>query len=95
MGTPRPGSGPGGQRRGTVFLAWEESDPEGFYQGYWDGWPGSEGMLERMTPTTSFAGAVGWARERSTRVLMRPQHCPSTTFSVGDEDVCGYPALRE
>lgn len=68
--------------RGTVFLAW---DPSGaVYWGYWDLAPdGPPTNLEQFTPTRDVLSAVDWGRQRSPRVLIRPESDPGQYHWAG------------
>jgi hypothetical protein len=65
---------------GTVFLAWHESD---LYSGYWDSFPDGNRPLEEAPRSTSYDQAVSWGRERTPRVLIRPESDPSEYYWAG------------
>jgi hypothetical protein len=58
---------------GTVWIAWHPDDKR--YVGYWDsstdGTPGIP--LEEMPRERSVVAAVEWGRQRTPRVLVRPE----------------------
>ena len=66
---------------GTVFIAWDETDV--YYSGYWDSFPDGNQPLEEAPRSTSLDEVVGWARERTPRVLIRPESDPGEYYWAG------------
>ncbi len=66
---------------GTVFLAWHEG--ELCYWGYWDSFPIGNQSLEEAPNTKSIEVAVSWGRERTPRVLIRPESDPGEYYWAG------------
>jgi hypothetical protein len=64
---------------GIVYLAFDD----GNYDGYWDRGQPSPAALEDFPRNPSAAAAVRWGRERTPRVLIRPQSDPSRTYWAG------------
>ena|SRR5438132_8715330 len=58
---------------GTVWIAWDPVEER--YFGYWDSSPdGKPGIpLEEMPRERSVLAAVEWGRQRTPRVLVRPE----------------------
>jgi len=67
----------GGARRGTVFLVVDPpeatGEPDRRVNGYWDTHPDpvDGGEIETLPEGLSLESAIAWARERSSRVLVR------------------------
>jgi hypothetical protein len=66
---------------GIVYVAFDDED--GNYDGYWDRGQPSPAALEDFPRSPSAAAAVRWGRERTPRVLIRPQSYPSCTYWAG------------
>jgi hypothetical protein len=66
---------------GIVYLAFNDED--GKYGGYWDLGQPSPAALEDFPRDASAAAAVRWGRERTPRVLIRPESDPSRTYWAG------------
>lgn len=69
------------RRTGTVFIAWHEDDL--CYSGYWDSFPDGDQPLEDAPRSTSLDEAVSWGRERTPRVLIRPESDPGEYYWAG------------
>ena len=69
------------RRTGTVFIAWHETDL--CYSGYWDSFPDGDQPLEEAPRSTSLDEAVSWGRERTPRVLIRPESDPGEYYWAG------------
>jgi len=70
---------------GTVFIAWHPGEET--YEGYWDSMPeGGPVLLEQMAETRSLNEAVEWGRQRTGRVLIRPQSDPGEYYWAGVGD---------
>jgi hypothetical protein len=77
---------------GTVFAAW---DPDGeHYDVYWDSLPEEEPpfAIEQGPRTRSLDEAVAWGRERTPRVLVRPQLDTGEYYWAGAEEPTGTDA---
>ena len=73
---------------GSVFIAWTsaEVDPAGpYYWGYWDSFPEllPSIPLEEAPQTRSISEAVEWGRQRTVRVLIRPETDPDEFYWAG------------
>jgi hypothetical protein len=67
---------------GTTFIAWEPDDRD--YFGYWDSLPHAPASpLEEMPRTRSLEEAIEWGRERTPRVLIRPESDPGEYYWAG------------
>jgi hypothetical protein len=67
---------------GTVFIAWEPEDRD--YFGYWDSLPQAPASaLEQMPRTRSLEEAIEWGRQRTSRVLIRPESDPGEYYWAG------------
>jgi hypothetical protein len=66
---------------GVVYIAFDDED--GTYGGYWDLGQPSPVALEEFPRDASATVAVTWGRERTPRVLIRPQSDPSRTYWAG------------
>jgi len=67
---------------GTAFIAWEPEDHD--YLGYWDSLPHAPASaLEQMPRTRSLEGAIEWGRQRTPRVLIRPESDPGEYYWAG------------
>jgi hypothetical protein len=67
---------------GTAFIAWEPYDRD--YFGYWDSLPDAPASpLEQMPPTRSLEEAIEWGRQRTPRVLIRPESDPGELLLGG------------
>jgi hypothetical protein len=71
---------------GTVFLAWNADgaqDPH--YFGYWDSMPDliPSIPIEEAPNTRSLSEAVAWGRQRTPRVLIRPESDPDEYYWAG------------
>jgi hypothetical protein len=65
---------------GVVFLAFID----GKYSGYWELEPdGPPTPLEPFPDSPSLADALGWARERTSKVLVRPMQDPDRYYWAG------------
>jgi hypothetical protein len=70
---------------GTVWIAWDPFD--GRYTGYQDAAPDARpAFLEQMPETTDLHAALQWARERSDRIVVRPEHDWGTHYWAGTVD---------
>ena len=74
---------------GTVWIAWDPVDEH--YFGYWDSSPdGKPGIpLEEMPREHSMVAAVEWGRQRTPRVLVRPEADFRMHYWAGAEDPQG------
>jgi hypothetical protein len=67
---------------GTAFIAWEPDDRD--YFGYWDSLPdGPASALEQMPRTGSLEEAIEWGRQRTSRILIRPESDPGEYYWAG------------
>jgi hypothetical protein len=67
---------------GTAFIAWDPDD--GDYFGYWDSLPHTPASsLEEMPRTRSLEEAIQWGRQRTARVLIRPESDPGEYYWAG------------
>jgi len=79
-----------GPRRGTVYLLIEpleegsNADGTPVVDGYWDSHPGptDHGDLGPVPPGLDLEGAVQWAKQRATRVVVRNEE-PTFELPVG------------
>jgi len=77
---------------GTVYIAWWEprreedtvAHPAG-YQSYWDEQPDGVGFLEEGPSSTDLHEMLHWARQRSARIVVRPQWASDTSYWAGDD----------
>jgi hypothetical protein len=70
---------------GTVFIAWHEGELH--YWGYWDSFPLEPRLsLEECPITASLNEAVEWGRQRTPRVLVRPESDPGEYYWAGTGD---------
>jgi hypothetical protein len=78
---------------GTVFIYWDET--EFCYFGYWDSFPDGNQPLEEAPRCTSLDEAVRWGRERTPRVLIRPESDPGEYYWAGlGEPLAGDAELK-
>ena len=81
---------------GTVFVAWDMSGEVG-YHAYWDSFPEEQPSfpIEQGPPTRSLTDIVEWGRERTPRVLVRPEQDPGEYYWAGTgEPESGDAALK-
>jgi len=72
---------------GTVFIAWYEHGEESYYEGYWDSFPiEPRESLEGCPRTPSLIKAVTWGRQRTPRLLVRPESDPGEYYWAGTGD---------
>ena len=69
---------------GTVFIAWDEHDH--LYLVYWDSLPEEDPgrAIEEGPRTSDINEVVGWARQRTPRVLIRPESDPGEYYWAGE-----------
>lgn len=69
---------------GTVFIAWCEPEQDHYYSAYWDAAPDHRpALLEQAPDTDSIEVALRWGRERTPRVLIRPESDPGEYYWAG------------
>jgi hypothetical protein len=66
---------------GIVYLVFDDED--GRCGGFWDLGQPSPATLEDFPRDPSAAAAIRWGRERTPRILIRPQSDPSRTYWSG------------
>jgi hypothetical protein len=72
--------------KGVVYLAFDDGE----YSGYWDLAPdGPPTPLEECPRSTSAREVVSWGRQRTRRVLIRPEADPDQYYWAGDEPASG------
>ena len=72
--------------KGVVYLAFDDGE----YSGYWDLAPdGPPTPLEECPRSTSAREVVSWGRQRTPRVLIRPEADPGQYYWAGDEPASG------
>jgi hypothetical protein len=66
----------------TVFIAWDEQ--EHLYLAHWDSLPEDDPgrAIEEGPRTSDISEIVGWARQRTSRVLIRPESDPPSTTGL-------------
>jgi hypothetical protein len=79
---------------GTVFIAWDPHAEDPHYSAYWDSFPDHEPSmpLEDGPRTTSVEEAVAWGRQRTPRVLIRPELDPHEYYWAGADEPSGVDA---
>jgi hypothetical protein len=77
---------------GTVFAAWLSG--EDGYDAYWDSLPDEQPSfpIEPGPRTRSLSEIVEWGRERTPRVLVRPEQDPAEYYWAGAEEPLGKDA---
>lgn len=72
--------------KGVVYIAFDDGE----YSGYWDLAPdGPPTPLEECPRSTSAREVVSWGRQRTPRVLIRPEADPVQYYWAGDEPASG------
>jgi hypothetical protein len=82
---------------GTVFIAWDDSEEDPGYRAYGDALPDEKPGLaiEEGPRARSLGEVVEWGRERTPRVLIRPESDPGEYYWAGIGEPTGeYATLK-